>query len=373
MPPCRRHRRSCCASRRSSTCWRWCARRRCPRARSSPPSSSAGTTSAPGSTPRGSRCPRSGSQAMSASAARSLLALAFALAAGAALAQPYPARPVRVIVPFTPGGVTDVIARTVGAKLAEGWGQPVVVENRPGAGGSLGASLVARAPADGYLLLVHSSGYAINAAANPKLPYDYRKDFVDVAPLGSQPMVLVVAPASGIRSVAELVALAKAKPGQIAYGSAGIGSGAHFNGEKFRIAAGVDVLHVPYKGGADAINDTMAGRLTFTFNTVTLALPFIRDGRLAALGVSSRTRSQLLPAAPPIAEAGIPGFDFTFWNGLWAPAGTPPAIVERINRDVMRVMDLPEVLERFARLGTEPMRMSAAEFARFVKSEIDDS
>jgi tripartite-type tricarboxylate transporter receptor subunit TctC len=249
----------------------------------------------------------------------------------------------------------------------------VVVENRPGAGGSLGAAVVARAPADGYLLLVHSSGYAINAATNPGLPYDYRKDFVDVAPLGSQPMVLVVSPASGIKTVSQLLSMARAKPGALTYGSAGIGSGAHFNGEKFRIAAGVDVLHVPYKGGADAINDTMAGRLTFTFNTVTLALPFIRDGRLAALGVSSLARSPLLPGAPTIAEAGIPGFEFTFWNGLWAPAGTPPALVERINRDVMRVMDMPEVLERFSKLGAEPMRMSSAEFARFVKSEIDDS
>jgi len=303
---------------------------------------------------------------------------ATALLIGIALAFPvfgqgYPSKPVRVIVPFSPGGVTDIIARTHAAKLAELWGQGVVVENRPGAGGSLGAAVVARAPADGYLLLAHSSGYAINAAVNRELPYDYRKDFVDVAPLGSQPMVLVVSPGSGIKSVAELVALAKAKPGEIAYGSAGIGSGAHFNAEKFRIAAGIDVLHVPYKGGADAINDTMAGRLTFTFNTVTLALPFIRDGRLAALAVSSRSRSQLLPNAPPLAEAGVPGFEFTFWNGLWAPAGTPAAVVERINRDLMRIMDMPDVLERFARLGAEPMRMTSAEFARFVKSEIEDS
>jgi tripartite-type tricarboxylate transporter receptor subunit TctC len=304
---------------------------------------------------------------------RSLVLAALALAAGGALAQQYPSRPVRVIVPFTPGGVTDVIARTVTAKLAESWGQPVVVENRPGAGGSLGASLVARAPADGYLLLVHSSGYAINAASNPRLPYDYRRDFVDVAPLGSQPMVLVVAPGSGIRSVGELVAAAKAKPGQMAYGSAGIGSGAHFNGEKFRIAAGIELLHVPYKGGADAINDTVAGRLAFTFNTVTLALPYLRDGRLLALGVSSRARSALLPAAPTIAEAGMPEFEFTFWNGLWAPAGTPPAVVERINRDVMRVMEMPDVQERYSRLGAEPMRMDPAQFAGFVRSEIEDA
>ena len=292
---------------------------------------------------------------------------------GAVWAQPFPSKPVRVVVPFTPGGVTDTIARTTAGKLAELWGQPVVVENRPGAGGSVGAAAVARAAPDGSMLLVHSSGYAINAAVNPKLPYDYRKDFAEVAPLGSQPMVLVVGPRSGLSSVKDLLALARAKPGEIAYGSAGIGSGAHFNSEKFRIAAGVEVLHVPYKGGAEAIHDTIAGRLTFTFNTVTLALPFIRDGRLVPLGVSSRQRSQLLPETPPIADAGMPGFEFTFWNGLWAPAGTPPAIVERINRDVMRTMEMPDVLERLTRLGAEPMRMTPAEFARFVKSEIEDA
>ena len=307
-------------------------------------------------------------------ALRAFTALLFAsIVSASSFAQSYPSKAVRVIVPFSPGGVTDIIARTASAKLAEMWSQPVVVENRPGAGGSIGAALVAKAPADGYMLLVHSSGYAINAAINPHLPYDYRKDFAEVAPLGSQPMVLVVGPGSGIKSLSDLVALAKAKPGEVAYGSAGIGSGAHFNGEKFRVAAGVDVLHVPYKGGADAINDTMAGRLTFTFNTVTLALPFIRDGRLVPLGVSSKTRSGLLPAAPPIAEAGIPGFEFTFWNGLFAPAGTPPAVVERINKDLMRVFEMPDVLERFARLGADTMRMTPQEFARFVKSEIEDS
>jgi tripartite-type tricarboxylate transporter receptor subunit TctC len=304
-----------------------------------------------------------------------LLAAALALicSSTSAVAENYPGRAVRVIVPFSPGGVTDILARTATAKLAELWGEPVVVENRPGAGGSIGAALVAKAPADGYTLLVHSSGYAINAAINPKLPYDYRKDFVAVAPLGSQPMVLVVGPGSGIRSLADLVALARSKPGQVTYGSAGIGSGAHFNGEKFRIAAGVDMLHVPYKGGADAINDTMAGRLTFTFNTVTLALPFIRDGRLVPLGVSSKTRSALLPAAPPIAEAGIPGFEFTFWNGLFAPAGTPPAVVDKVNKDLMRAFETAEVLERFAKLGADTMRMTPPEFENFVQSEIEDS
>jgi len=295
-----------------------------------------------------------------------LLALFFTASAVHA----YPDKPVRVIVAFTPGGVTDIIARTLMPKLGELWKQPVVVENRPGAGGSLAAQVVSRAPADGYTLLVHSSGYAINAALQPMLPYD-RKDLVDVAPLASQAQVLVVNPASGIKSVGELIAQAKAKPGQVTYGSAGIGSGAHFNAEKFRIAAGIDLLHIPYKGGAEAINDTVAGRLVFTFNTVTLALPYIRDGRLAVLGVSSTQRSGLLPDVPTIAESGLPGFEFTFWNGLWAPAGTPVAITDQIARDLAQIVHTPDVRERLTRLGAEPMAMTPKEFSRFVEAEIE--
>ncbi len=287
------------------------------------------------------------------------------------LAHAYPTKPVRVIVAFTPGGATDIIARTLMPRLAELWGQPVVVENRPGAGGSLAAQIVARAPADGATLLVHSSGYSINAALNPALPYDPRRDFVEVAPLASQAQALVVNPASGIRSVAELIAAAKAKPGEVTYGSSGIGSGAHFNAEKFRIAAGIEVLHIPYKGGAEAINDTVAGRLAFTFNTLSLALPYIRDGRLLVLGVSSTQRSSLLPEAPTIAESALPGYEFTFWNGLWAPAGTPPAIVEQIARDLAQIVATAEVRERLARLGAEPMSMTPAEFARFVRAETE--
>jgi tripartite-type tricarboxylate transporter receptor subunit TctC len=306
-------------------------------------------------------------------ALKAWLAAALLAQAACAFAQSFPAKPVRVVVAFSPGGVTDIIARTIGGKLAELWGQPVVIENRPGAGGSIAAVAVSRAPADGTMLLVHSSGYAINAALNPALPYDPRKDLVDVAPLGSQPMLLVVSPASGIASVRDLIAAAKAKPGELAYGSAGIGSGAHLNGEKFRIAAAVDVLHVPYKGGAEAIQDTIAQRLGFTFNTVTLALPHIREGRLRPLGVSSAQRSALLPDVPTIAEAGVPGFEFSFWNGLWAPAGTPPQIVERIARDVARAVAQPDVRERFANLGAEAMDMTPAQFSRFVQNEIEDA
>jgi tripartite-type tricarboxylate transporter receptor subunit TctC len=302
-----------------------------------------------------------------------IFCLLAALAVPAAQAQNYPTKPVRVIVAFSPGGVTDIIARTVMPKLSETWGQPVVVENRAGAGGSLGAVAVARSPADGSVLLVHSSGYAINAAIAASLPYDPYKDFVAVAHLGSQPQVLVVNPASSFHSVRELIAAAKAKPGQVTYGSAGIGSGAHFNAEKFRIAAGIEVMHVPYKGGSDAINDTAAGRLDFTFNTLTLALPFIRDGRVRVLGVSSSRRSKLLPELPTIAESGVPGFEFTFWNGLWAPAGTPAPVVEKIAHDLAAVMASPDVRERLARLGAENVTMNPAAFGRFVRDEIDNA
>jgi tripartite-type tricarboxylate transporter receptor subunit TctC len=297
----------------------------------------------------------------------------FVLLAALSQAHAFPTKPVRVIVAFTPGGVTDIVARTLTAKLAERWGQPVVVENRPGAGGSLAAVAVARAPADGYTLLVHSSGYAVNAALNANLPYDPHKDFIAVAPLASQAMVLVVNPAAGFRSVAELISAGKSRPGALAYGSAGIGSGGHFSAEQFRIAAGIELLHVPYKGGADAINDTVAGRLALTFNTITLAVPYIRDGRLLALGVTSAERSSLLADVPTIAEAALPGFEFTFWNGLWAPAGTPAAIVEQIARDLRAAVAAADVRERFARLGADPMTMTRADFARFVQQEIDSA
>jgi len=301
---------------------------------------------------------------------RSALGLAVLLAVAApAQAQDWPTRPVTIVVPFAAGGSADLLARILQQHMS--FGVPLVVENRPGAGGSLAAQIVARAPADGATLLVHSSGYSINAALNPALPYDPRRDFVEVAPLASQAQALVVNPASGIRSVAELIAAAKAKPGEVTYGSSGIGSGAHFAAEKFRIAAGIEVLHIPYKGGADAINDTVAARLAFTFNTLSLALPYIRDGRLLVLGVSSTQRSSLLPEAPTIAESGLPGFEFTFWNGLWAPSGTPPAIVEKIAHDLAQIVATAEVRERLARLGAEPMAMTPAEFARFVRSEID--
>ena len=302
-----------------------------------------------------------------------MIGAALALCATLASAQGYPNKPVKVVVPFTPGSATDILARTLGQKLSEQWGQPVIVENRAGAGGTIGAGVVAKSPPDGYTLMVHSSGHAVNASMYPTLPYDTTKDFVEVATLGGQPNVLVVAPASGLRTVADLIAAAKKSPGALNYGSAGIGSGTHVNAEKFKLAAGIDAVHIPYKGTPEAITDTMTGRVTYFFSPISAALPNIREGKLVALGVSTAKRSSALPNVPTIAESGLPGFDYNLWVGLWAPAGTPQDIVDKINADVAKVLAMPDVRERLAALGAEPMVMTSADFRKFMREEIDDA
>ncbi len=290
-----------------------------------------------------------------------------------ATGQGYPNKTVRLIVPFTAGSATDILARTFGQKLSEMWGQSVIVENRPGAGGTIGAAVVAKSPPDGYTLLVNSAAQAYNASIYPTLSYDTSKDFAEIAPLAGQPNVLIVAPATGVKSVAELIALAKQKPGQLNFGSAGTGSGTHINAEKFKLAAGIDVVHIPYKGTPEALNDTLAGRVTFFFSPISAALPNVREGKLIALGVSTAKRSSALPNVPTIAEAALPGFDYNLWVGVFAPAGTPPDIVDKINKDIDRAAQAPDVKERLATLGAEPMPMTPAEFHKFVQAEIEDS
>jgi tripartite-type tricarboxylate transporter receptor subunit TctC len=290
-----------------------------------------------------------------------------------ALGQVYPNRPVKLLVPFTAGSATDILARTYGQKLSEIWKQPVVVENHPGAGGTIGAGLVAKSQPDGYTLLVHSAAQAYNPSIYSSLPYDTNKDFIDVAALGGQPNVLVVSPNSGIKTVADLIAQAKAKPGQLNFASAGQGSGTHINGEKFKLAAGIDVVHVPYKGTPEALTDTIAGRVAYYFSPISAALPFVREGKLTALAVSTAKRSSVLPNVPTLAEAGLPGFDYTLWVGLFAPAGTPNEVVDKIFRDVRAASESAEVKERMATLGAEPMPMTSAEFKHFVDMEIVDS
>jgi tripartite-type tricarboxylate transporter receptor subunit TctC len=258
-------------------------------------------------------------------------------------------------------------------KLSEFWGQPVIIENRPGAGGTIGSGQVARAAPDGYTLLVQASGYAAAPAIYAKLPYDPAKDFTDVTAVAGQATVLVVAPSSGFKTLGELLAAARAKPGTINFASAGSGSGTHLNGEKFKGMAGIDVVHIPYKGTPEALTDTIAGRVTYYFSPIAAALPHIRDGKLVALAVSTTTRTSLLPDAPTVAEAGVPNFNFNLWTGMFAPAGTPPEIVDKIAKDIQRAWADPEVKARLAKIGLEPMPMTPAEFKAFVKAEMDDA
>lgn len=305
-------------------------------------------------------------------ASRFALIAAGMIAAGEAPAQ-YPVRPVRVIIPITPGSGLDMVARLVSHKLSEGWGQPVIAENRPGAGTTLGTAAVAKSPADGYTLLVNSAAHASNPAVYATLPYDGLSDFVAVAPLARLVQVLVVAPSAGPKTVPELVAAAKARPGQLTFASAGTGGAVHFTGEKFKLATGIDVVHVPYKGGPEAMNDVMMGRVTYWIPSIGTALPFIQSGKMLALGVTSRERSAALPDVPTLAEMGVAGFEDSIWFGMWAPAGTPTGIVDALAKDISRALAAPDLRQQLAKLSAEPMSMTSAEFARFVRSEAESA
>jgi tripartite-type tricarboxylate transporter receptor subunit TctC len=297
------------------------------------------------------------------------------LAASAALAQTagYPNKPVRLIIAFTPGSSTDIIGRAVAAKLQELWGQPVVAENRPGAGGSIGSAAVVKSAPDGYTLLANSSAHVANPAIYANLPYDTLKDFTNLAPLAGGPNVLIVSPESGMKTVPDFLAAAKAKPGQLNFASAGIGSGTHFNLEKLKLMAGIDVTHVPYKGTPEAIADTLAGRVCCYFAPINAALPHVKGGRATAVAVSSAKRSTLLPQVPTIAESGVPKFDYTLWVGLWGPPGMPADLAEKINKDVNRALAASDLNDRLVSLGTLPMNMSAAEFTQFIRAEVEDT
>ena len=316
---------------------------------------------------------RSWRQLVASAALAALVAAMAAFGSSAVFAQGYPSKPVKIVVPFTAGSATDILARSVGQKLAEQWGQAVFVDNRPGAGGTIGASLVAKSAPDGLTLMVHSAAQAVNPFIYPSLAYDTLKDFVQVVPLGGQPNVLVVAPSTGYRTMADLIADAKKRPGGLNFASAGIGSGTHINGEKFKLVAGIDVVHIPYKGTPEALTDAMTGRVAYFFSPISAALAHIRDGKLVALAVSSAKRSGTLPNVPTIAESGLPGFDYNLWVGLFAPAGTPVEVVEKINQDVNRILREVDVRDRMTALGAEAMPMSPAEFDRFLRAEMDDA
>ncbi len=290
--------------------------------------------------------------------------------------QDYPTKPVRMIEPFGAGGGVDVIARAVSKKLSELWDLTVTVENHPGAGSTAAPALVAKSPADGYTLLVNSSAQAYSAALLKNLPYNPVKDFIPIAPLTRQAYVLVAGKSSGITTVAELVAAAKAKPGELSFGSPGIGTGSHVGAEKFNLAAGVKAVHVPAPPGdgiAETIAKTVAGHTTYLLAPIPLAMADIRSGKLRALGVSTNRRSPLLPEVPTIAEAGVSGFDYAIWYGVWAPAGTPQQVVDQLGKDIARAMAAPDLLDWFAKHGADPMSMTQPEFARFVLSESESA
>lgn len=301
---------------------------------------------------------------------RLLIAAATVFAVASATAQAvYPSKVIKIIVPFTAGSATDIMARIVGEKLTTTMGQPVVVENRPGAGGTLGASQVAKSEPDGYTLLVVSTGHVVNPALYANLNYDTLGDFAGVTPLAALPSVLVVGASSPIKNVAELIATAKAKPGQLNYASAGVGSATHVNAEKFRAQANIQLTHIPFKGTPETIVETSAGRVDFMFTPVLASIPSIRDNRMRAIAVSTAKRSSALPDIPTVAEAGLPGFVFDFWIGMLAPAKTPRAVVNKLNAEVRNILQQPDVKERLSKLGAEPMPMTPEQFDAHIKEE----
>jgi len=288
-----------------------------------------------------------------------------------ALAQGYPSKPVHVIISFTPGSSTDIVGRIVSQKLSEIWGQPVLAENRAGAGGSIGSNVVAKAAPDGYTLLINSNAHSVNPAIYAKLPYETTKDFIDVVPLSVQPNVLIVNAGSPYKNVMDLVKAAKAKPGSINWGHAGIGSGTHLNTEKFVDAARISVTQVPFKGTPEVIQAMLSGSVDCYWAPISAAIPHIKGGRVRPLAVSTAKRNSQLPEVPTTGEAGVAGADAPLWFGIWAPAGTPANIVTKISADTRKALADPGVRERLGNLGNDTMDMSPEEFARFVRSEID--
>jgi tripartite-type tricarboxylate transporter receptor subunit TctC len=300
-----------------------------------------------------------------------LVALALAFGALPSLAQPYPSKPIRIVVPFPAGGVADVYSRILGARLTEAWGQPVVVENRTGAGGNIGAEAVAKSAPDGHTLVMGSVGtHAVNVSLFARLPYDPVNDFAPIALVAETDALLVVHPSVPARTVVELIALARSKPGALSYASAGPGTASHLAGELFKSMAKVDMLHIPYKGNSPAITDLLAGQTALLFATMPTVLPQAKAGKLRALATCGVVRAAATPELPTVAEAALPGFDVTNWVGLFAPAGTPPDIVARLNAEVLRTMQSPEMQSRLAGEGARFVATTPAQFGAYVKAEI---
>lgn len=300
---------------------------------------------------------------------RILVAGALACTAFGAAADNYPSRPIKWVVPFTPGGAMDSMARTLGEKMAQSMGQPVVIENRPGAGGTIGSSMVAKADPDGYTMMIVSIGHAVNPALYPKLSYDGIKSFEPVSLIGIVPNVLVAHSASKFNSVNELITQARAQPGKITYASAGTGTTIHLAAELFNSMANVDILHVPYKGSAPAVTDLLGRQVDIMFDSVSSAKPHIDSGRLKAIAVTTSKRSTALPNVPTVAEAGLKGYELNGWYAVFVPAGTPRPVVDRLNGEIVKALKQPDVAKRFAQLGAEPVGSSPEELGKYLRTE----
>jgi len=292
------------------------------------------------------------------------------VAAAADPASGYPSRPVRFVVPYTPGAINDFIGRLVSQKLAELWGQQVIVDNRAGGGTTIGTDIVAKSAPDGHTLLLTAVAFAVNATLYSKLPFDTLRDFAPVTEIGAAPMILAAAPQLPVKTVKELVAYAKSRPGQLSYASTGNGGSAHLMGEVFKSQAGIDVVHVPYKGLAPALNDVISGQLGYTFGSQLALDGQIKAGRLRAIAVTSKARSRGAPDLPTIAEAGYPAYDMTSWWGVAVAARTPPAIVKKLHADIVRVLNMPDVRERLSVQGVDVAGTTPAEFEKFLRDEV---
>ena len=291
-------------------------------------------------------------------------------ALGSAVAQTFPSQTVKIIVPFPPGGTTDILARQVANDLAQKWGVPVIIDNRAGASGTIGSEQLVRSPRDGYTLMVTATHHVINPSLYKNLKYDTRTDFTPIALIASVPNVLVVNPSLPVKNVQELIKYAKDKPGVVSFGSAGVGGANHLAGELFKHAAGIDIVHVPYKGAAPALNDLMGGHIPMMFDSLPGVIQHIRSGQLRALGVTSLKRAPAAPEIPTIDESGVKGFDATAWFGMYAPGNMPAELTRKISGDVLEVLRSPRIQTQFAELGADPGTLSQPDFANFVNAEI---
>jgi tripartite-type tricarboxylate transporter receptor subunit TctC len=302
---------------------------------------------------------------------RPLLASWALVFGGLALAQAWPAKTVKIVVPFAAGGPADLYARVVGEKLQSSLGQSFVIENRPGGGSLVGTDLVAKSAPDGYTLLLMSNTHTVNESLIPERPFQLMRDFAPVAPLNSSDLLMVVHPSVPANTVKEFIALAKASPGGLNYASSGPGTPYHMAGELFKAMAGVDIVHVPYKGSSGARTDILGGQVQMMFDAITTMAPNVRAGKLKALGSSGKERSSVLPDVPTVSESGVPGYEAVIWLGILAPAGTPGPIVEKLNAEITKIVSAPEMKEAWAKQGATPMTMTTGEFARYLRDDIE--